>query len=294
MTAETVLVTGGTGTVGRALVDELAARLSVRVRVLTRNPLADLPPSVERHVGDFMDPSSLEQAMAGCTRLFLLASGTQIMQQDAAAVSAAVRAGVRHVVKLSALGVGRDAHDPITRWHRGGEETLQASGPEWTMLRPTGFMSNALEWAYSIAATGTVTAPFPDGRTALIDPADVAAVAAIALTEPGQAGQIYELTGPEPLTPADQVSILAGVLGRPIDYQPQSADTARQHLERYGMPVDLAAAVIDLLASAHEPWNGQPLATVEQATGRPPATFRAWAEQHRAAFTAPAGTDMHL
>lgn len=293
MTAETVLVTGGTGTVGRALVNELASRPPVRVRVLTRNPLADLPPSVDRHVGDFVDASSLEHAMAGCARLFLLTSGTQIMQQDAAAVAAAVRAGVRHVVKLSALGVGRDAHDPITRWHRGGEETLRASCLEWTMLRPTGFMSNALEWAYSIAVTGTVTAPFPDGRTALIDPADVAAVAAVTLTEAGHAGQVYELTGPEPLTPAHQVSILAEVLGRPIDYQPQSAGAARQHLERYGMPLDLAAAVIDLLASANEPWNGQALATVDQLTGRPPATFRAWAQQHRAAFTAPAGTETH-
>lgn len=286
MAAQTILVTGGTGTVGRSLVAELAHEPLVQVRVLTRNPAAGLPAGVVLHVGNLEDARGLAQAMAGCTRLFLLTSGTRIAQQDALAAAVAVRAGVEHVVKLSALGVGRGGQDPITQWHRAGEQTVQKSGLSCTILRPTGFMSNALDWAYSIVANGTVTAPFPAGRTAVIDPADVARVAAATLTQPGHDGSIYELTGPQALAPAEQVHILAEVLGRSIDYIPEVPATTRARLKRYGMPPDLADAVVALLASAVEPWNAQPIPTVEQIIDQVPSTFRAWAEQHRSLFTA--------
>lgn len=285
MAAETILITGGTGTVGRHLVSELARDPRVEVRVLTRNPAAEAPAGVVLRVGDLEEARDLEQAMAGCTRLFLLTSGTRIAQQDSLAVAAAVRAGVEHVVKLSALGVGRGGQDPITRWHRAGERTLRASGLNCTILRPTGFMSNALDWAHPIVADGIVTAPFPAGRTAVVDPADVARVAAAALTQPGHDGSVYELTGPQALAPAEQVHILAEVLGKAIKYAPEAPDTTRARLVRYRMPADLADAVVALLASATEPWNAQPLPTVEQVTERAPSTFRAWAEQHRSHFS---------
>lgn len=285
MPVETIMVTGGTGTVGRPLVTQLLDEPGVRVRVLTRNAAAAVPVGADLHVGDFDDSCSLERAMAGCTRLFLLTSGTDITRHDVAAVAAAGRADVRHVVKLSALNVGRGGQDPITRWHRAGEEAVQASGLQWTMLRPTGFMSNALEWAHSISRTGTVSAPFPDGRTALIDPADVARVAAAVLTRPPMLGLVYDLTGPEALTPAEQVRILSDVLGRPVEYQPEDPGATSRTLAQYGMAPELALAVVGLLASAREPWNSQILPTVEQVTGRSPTTFRTWAERNKTTFT---------
>jgi uncharacterized protein YbjT (DUF2867 family) len=280
---QTVLVTGATGTVGRELIAELA-RSDVRIRALSRDPHASVPAAVQLVVGDFADAQSLDRAMTGLDRVFLVTSGARIAEHDAAAIDAARRAGVRHVVKLSALGVGRGGHDPITEWHRAGERHLRASGLAWTVLRPTGFMSNALGWAYSIRATGSVAAPFPDGRTAVIDPRDIARVAALALTHDGHDRSVYELTGPEALRPCDQVGILAKVLDRPIAYTPIEPQAARSQLEQYGMPHTLADAVIQLLASAHEPWNGQPLATVHELTGHPPTDFGAWAREHRASF----------
>jgi uncharacterized protein YbjT (DUF2867 family) len=185
---------------------------------------------------------------------------------------------------LSVLGVGRGGRDPITRWHRTGEERLRGSGLNWTMLRPTGFMTNTLEWAPSIRAAGFVAAPYPEGRTALIDPRDVARVAAMALTEPGHGGSVYELTGPEALSPAEEVDILAAVLDRPLTYNPETPEATRRKLERYGMPSELADAVVSLLATALEDWNAQHLATVDDITGRPPTNFGAWVQDHRAAF----------
>lgn len=287
MAGETILVTGGTGTVGRALLTELLSESDLEVRALTRNPGASLPAGVTLHQGDFHDLSSLRRAMVGCTKAFLLTSGTDIARHDATAAQAAADVGLRHLVKVSALGVGRKGQDPITRWHRAGEQALDATGIPTTFLRPTGFMSNALNWSSSIVTSGIVAAPYPRGRTALIDPADVARVAAAALITEGHEGQVYELTGPQPLTPAEQVAILADVLHRPLEYRSEDPTTTRRALVRYGMAPDLADAVVDLLASAEEPWNGQPLRTVEAVTGRPPTTFNTWVDQHRTALTTP-------
>lgn len=282
---ETVLITGATGTVGRALLRELAGRPALSVRALSRNPNADLPGDVELWVGDFDDEASLDRAMAGVSRLFLLTAGTPIAEHDRVAVQRAQRAGLDHIVKLSALGVGRGGTDPITTWHRSGESDVRASGLAWTVLRPTAFMTNALNWSYAIRAGGDVSAPFAAGRTTLIDPRDVARVAAAALTQDGHYGQTYELTGPEALRPADQVRTLSDVLGLNINFTELEQDAARSQLERYGMPHELADAVIQLLATAREPWNALPQPTVERLLGRPPTTFRQWAVEHRAAFT---------
>lgn len=281
---EIILVTGATGTVGRALLKQLSGRPDVRARALSRNPRAAVPPGVELVVGDFLDEQSLDYAMVGVSRLFLLSSGAHIVDQDAAAIAAASRARIGHVVKLSALGVGHGSSDPITRWHRAGEDRLRDSVRAWTILRPTGFMTNTLEWAPSIQATGTVLAPFADGRTALIDPRDVAGVAAASLTEGGHEDCVYELTGPEALSPGDQVRILGEVLDRAVTYIAEAPDTTRSRLERYGMPAELAEAVVSLLATALEDWNAQPSGTIEEVTGLPPRDFRTWVQDHQAAF----------
>jgi uncharacterized protein YbjT (DUF2867 family) len=110
-------------------------------------------------------------------------------------VAAARAAGVRHVVKLSALTVGDESQDDvITRWHAQGEQTVVESGLGWTFLRPGAFMSNALTWAPMIKRQGAVFAPFSHVRTAPIDPADVAAVAARVLAEDKHQGRVYELS----------------------------------------------------------------------------------------------------
>src|SRR5207237_197124 len=132
-------------------------------------------------------------------------------------MKAAQQAGVRHVVYLSSTG----ANHPtllLGRWHRDREEIIRASGLTWTFLRPGNFMSNTLMWAETIKTQETVYFPGGAGRTAPIDPQDIAAVAALALTQPGHEGRIYELTGGELLTAAQQTEILSHVLGKPIRY----------------------------------------------------------------------------
>ncbi|APA96267.1 SDR family oxidoreductase [Nocardia seriolae] len=175
------LVTGATGTVGRAVADRLLAA-GLPVRAVTRHPeTADLPAGVEVVRAHLGDPASLPAALAGVRRVFLATAGPEIATHDANLATAAVAAGVEHIVKLSSGRAGDDAAtDPIPAWHRAGEVAVRASGLDWTMVRPMGFMSNALHWARSVRESATVRAPFGQGRIAVIDPADIAAVAVAA------------------------------------------------------------------------------------------------------------------
>jgi uncharacterized protein YbjT (DUF2867 family) len=280
-----ILVTGATGTVGRTLIDRLVA-IGEPVRALTRRPAsAGLPEPVEVVAGDLDDPDSLEDAVRDVDRVFAVSTGPGGPDQDRTLALAAAKAGASRIVKLSTLSVGDDhIDDPITRWHRAGEDAVRASGVPATFLRPTGFMSNALHWAATIAARDTVFHPYADGRVSLIDPRDIAAAAAVVLTGPGHAGRAYPLCGPEALGPADEVAILAEVLGRPLHYVEVTPEAAHRAMTDRGMPAELADAVVAKGATTLQPGVAGPDDDLRRLLGTAPRTFREWARDHRGAF----------
>ncbi|MGW2666421.1 NAD(P)H-binding protein [Nocardia tengchongensis] len=281
------LVTGATGTVGRAVIDRLLAE-GLPVRAVTRRPeAARLPAEVEVVRADLSDTASLPAALAGVDRVFLSTAGPEIASHDANLAAAAAVAGVGRIVKLSSGRAGdAAAADPIPAWHRAGEHAVRASGVAWTMVRPMGFMSNALHWAGSIRESGTVRAPFGQGRIAVVDPRDIAAVAVAALTEPGHAGQVYTVTGPEALSAAEQTAVLAEILGRPLRFEEITPERARADLDRFGVEPELAAAIMALRATALESFTSVVHPTVAAVTGRAPRSFQEWAFEYRAEFTA--------
>jgi uncharacterized protein YbjT (DUF2867 family) len=283
-----ILITGATGTIGRALLDQLATT-DAPLRAMTRHPeRADLPAGVEVVGADLGDPASLDGAVEGIGKVFLLSGGPDGPAHDANLASAAARAGVAHIVKLSALTVGdENADDPITAWHRAGEHAVRESGVPWTFLRPTAFMSNALAWAETITSHDTVYAPYGNGRTATIDPRDIAAAAAAVLTREGHTERAYPLTGPQALSPHDQVTVLADVLGRPIRYVDAPPETVRTAMTDGGMPEVLADAVLALMATALQPASAVVEPTIAALTGHPARTFTTWTHDHLATFTAP-------
>lgn len=281
-----ILVTGATGTVGRAVIDGLL-ELGAPVRALVRRPeTAGLPAGVEVVRGDLGEPESLVPALRGVESVFLLSSGPELPKHDANIAAAAADSGVSRIVKLSSGRAGDDAaNDPIPMWHRAGEDAVRASGIAWTMVRPLGFMSNALHWAPGIRAADTVRAPFGQGRIAVVDPVDIAAVAVRSLVEQGHSGRVYTLSGPQPLSPGEQTDILAEVLGRPLRYVETSADESRSAIIGFGVSPEMADAITALRATALESFTSVVHPTVEQVTGRPPRGFRDWALAHRAEFT---------
>ncbi|MFJ5924664.1 NAD(P)H-binding protein [Kitasatospora sp. NPDC092948] len=282
------LVTGATGNIGRELVRELDEK-GARFRILVRDPAraAGLPERAERIIGDLGEPATLAPAFAGVDRLFLLTPGIGTAH-TAHAVSAAKAARVSHIVHLSSINVVGDPMPAMGRWHHRREGIVRASGIPATILRPGGFATNALEWAPTIHAEGYVLDPVGPGRFAPIDPADIAAVAALVLTESGHQGEEYALTGNEALTVADQVQIIAEAVGRDIEVR-ETATPAQAVQSRFpdGAPQALADAITEGFTLMRADTVGFRTDTVERLLGRRPRTFADWCARNADAFRQP-------
>jgi uncharacterized protein YbjT (DUF2867 family) len=257
----------------------LAAR-GEDVRVVVRDPAgAGLPPGVEVVQGDLELPESLTPALDGARAVFLLGGWGDMAEL----LRRIERARVEHVVLLtSRCVVGGRPDNPVTRMWLDSEAAVRGAGVAWTVLRPSGYQSNALRWLPQLRQGDVVRAPWPDIAIAAIDPADIAAVAATVLTEPGHEGVAHSLSGPEPLTPADQIETLAAVTGRPLRYEPLSDEQARAE-----MAADTPAPFIDAFFrfySEGEFDDSLVLDTVRQIVGRAPRGFEQWARAHAQAF----------
>lgn len=277
-----ILVTGATGNVGGELVLALAAR-GVPARALVRDPgRAALPAGVEIVAGDLAAPGSLAPAVAGVRGAFLLGGFATLPD----VLRRLADAGTEHVALLtSRCVVGGLPDNAVTRMWLDAEAALRESGIPGTVLRPSGFHANALRWLPQLRRGDVVRAPWPDVAIASIDPADIAAVAAAVLCEPGGDGpRALALSGPEPLRPADQVAILGRVLRRPLRYEPLDDDRARAEMAQ-DTPPDVVDALFRFF-SAGEFDDSAVVDTVRRIIGRAPRTFEQWARAHVDALSA--------
>ncbi|WP_407699504.1 NAD(P)H-binding protein [Streptomyces broussonetiae] len=282
-----ILVTGATGTTGSEVVRQLAAR-GEKVRALTRDPArARVPAAVETVRGDYADPDSLAAAMAGVTAAYLVSPPGPGAAHDTALVAAARAAGVRRLVKLSAIGSDDPATGPTVAWHGEGERVVRESGAQWTVLRPSSFASNALAWVESVRRGESVPNMTADGASGVIDPRDIAEVAVRALLDPGHAGRTYTLTGPTAISTPGQVAVLAEVLGRPLAVRNLTPDETRDFLRTaYGIDEAAVEDVLTGIAYLRDGRNATVTDDVPQVLGRPARSFREWAEDHKETFAA--------
>src|SRR5262249_28886411 len=166
-------------------------------------------------------------------------------------------------------------------WHKRVEDAVTGSGLQWTIVRPTEFASNVLwQWAQPIRA-GVIRASYGEATTAPIHERDVADVAARALLSDRHAGVTYPLTGPQSLTRAEMVRILATELGRPLRFEEVPHARTLQAMIARGTPQSVAEAMLALQAQA----LGRPAfvsPAVEQVTGSPGRTFARWVADHAA------------
>ncbi|MEU8634966.1 NAD(P)H-binding protein [Amycolatopsis sp. NPDC048633] len=280
----TILVTGARGNVARALVGRLLED-GHEVRAAGRDPgRARLPGGVEVVAADLGRPESWDVALDGVTKAFLYA-GTAGLGGFLARAS-----GLTQVVLLSALGADPASEDAITRAHGEAEQAVRAAGIPWTFLRPGGFAANRLLWADSIRA-GVVRDPFPDSHSALVHEADIAAVAACALTSSGHLGAVYSLTGPESLTVRRQALLVGQAAGRSVRVETQDLDDYRRELtaafEARGLGRVGSAEVVEARIRRLAALVDRPQATTETVlavTGRPARSFADWADDHAGDF----------
>lgn len=277
-----IVVTGATGNVGAPLTRALADA-GEQVTAVSRHATA-VPDGVRHVLADLAEPAGLEPALAGAKALFLLLSGDlhAIGASPADVIAQAVASGVRRVVLLSSQGVATRPFGTTRVALRGVEDTLRESGVDWAILRPGGFASNALWWADSVRANRVVAAPFGDVGVPIIDPADIADVAAACLLDDRHTGGVYELTGPAVITPRQQAEAIATALGSPVRFQELTREEAKAAMSQ-SMPAELADDTLDILGSPR-PAELRVSPDVERVLGRAPRTFATWVARNVEAF----------
>jgi uncharacterized protein YbjT (DUF2867 family) len=277
---DTILVTGGTGHIGGELVEMLAR---ARVRVLSRDPARAqdrLGSAVEIVDGDLTQPESLVAALTGCERAFFLGQAAPGLPALAASFAAAARsAGTRHIVAISSGTIEMNPRPAIGQWHAALEDAFASSGVATTFLRPDNFATNSVHWATSIRARSTVFSTHPDGQSVPIHPWDIAAVARVALTQPGHEGKTYTLSGPTVMTVREQVAAIAAELGRELKVVQVPHERARAGMMERGISALMADAVLELMGRTPRPTH-----TVREVTGTGPRSFAAWVKENRDAF----------
>ncbi|MFC4107300.1 NAD(P)H-binding protein [Micromonospora zhanjiangensis] len=280
-----VLVTGATGRIGRAVVDQLT-ETGTPIRALVRRPesAATLPATVETVTGDLTVPESLDAALPGIDTVFLVWTAPP---QTAPAVVDRLAAHAQRIVYLSAPH--RTPHpffqqpNPMAALHAEVERLIAATGVDSTIVRPGMFASNALSWwTAAIRADGVVRWPYGAAETAPVDDRDVAEVIAHILRDGGHAGGDHVLTGPESLTQADQVRVIGDALGRQLTFEEMSPDEFRRQAPEAARPA------VDMLLAAWNAATGRPAyvtSTVSDLLGRPARTFHQWVTDHATSFT---------
>ena len=276
-TNSTILVTGPTGKVGRRLIPILARR-GVTVRAASRTPVMTRA-GIEPVHFDWNDESTYESARKGVNGMFLVPGpipGPEHADYIRALLDGAAGAGVKRVVLLSVYGLEQaPAENPLRRI----ELAVESSGVPYTILRPGAFMQNFSEWhphnvARSIRERDEIVHPGGNGVVSYVSSEDIAAVAAVALTEDGHAGKGYALLGPEPLTLTQVADHISWVAGRPIRYVETDNTPVRDALLAAGTPPETAEHNSQLHAFAFTSGTfGVLNDDILNVTGRPPVSF---------------------
>jgi uncharacterized protein YbjT (DUF2867 family) len=283
-----ILITGATGRVGGATLKQLCKR-GVPVRALVRNAekaALMTGPLVETAVGDLGQPRSLEAALEGVTSALLVSPlDPHQVELQGNFIDAAKRTGRMQVVKISGLGTALDSSVRSGRWHAQTEKYLEDSGLPFTHLRPPFFMQNLLRFAPTIRASGALVGSLNQGKVAMIDVEDIAAVAVMALTTSAHVGKAYVLTGPEALSYPDVADRLSRSLGRTVTYKDVPLAVMRERLLASGMPEWHVNVQVDFSTALSAGQASTVTDVVEAVTANPPRTFDQFIREHIGLFT---------
>jgi len=271
----TVLVIGAAGPLGGDVARGLVAE-GVSVRAMTRRAAAVVPDGVAGVVrADLADPGSLAAACADVERVFLVSSPTQeqvVLETNA--ITAAERAGVARIVKISNLpiaGLDTGLHGN----HRAIEARLAQSPIDATVLQPS-FFASVLARQLPLLRTGRLVFPIGSGRIAWIDPRDIAAVAVAVLASDAPPAGPLRLTGPAALTAAEVAARIAAVAGHEIELVQPPLDQWQQGLIKSGMDPWLVASTVHLYEAVARDALADVSPDVERVLRRPPRPLDDW------------------
>ena len=195
-----------------------------------------------------------------------------------------LRAGVRCIVKLSAIGVDGEIQFTAGKWHAANEQHIRESGLAFTFLRPNSFMQNFI--TYFPPRDGAIYLPWGNGTASFVDTRNIASVATEVLTSDGHEEKIYTLTGPAALGIANVARILSEAAGREFKYVDVPDEAARDGMLQAGVPKWQADALMELHAiNKQNRWSAV-TSDIEKVTGNPPTDFAQFARDHADKFRA--------
>ena len=270
-------VSGASGHLGKAVVSELLRRAKGHdVVAITRTPETVSRPAQGRF-GDYNRPESLGEAYAGLDRLLIITTldpePGKRGAQNVAAIDAAVKAGVKHIVFMSAVSTRREEEPARGASYWRGEQHLIAAAPAWTILRMNFYAESFMQLAQAALGQGVLTG-LAENRAAFVARDDVAAAAAGILIGEGHVGAIYNATGPERLSGAERADLIAGITGRPLTYRVITEQQLRAGLTQAGLPAGAVNIVAGIQASFAEGAFDIMTGDVERLGGRPPRPLR--------------------
>lgn len=286
-----IAVVGATGNTGRAVVKELKALGQNPVAVVRNADKARevLGADAKIAVADLADKASLAKAFAGVEAVFVTTNvNPQLAEQNNNAIDAAVQAGVKYFVRLSAgrAVVGQDSIVPSGRTQHTVDEKLRGSKLGWVILRPGLFMQNWLAQAPGIKSDSKVVMPYPaDFPIAWTDVRDTGAIAARILTNPApHAGKTYEYTGLR-TTNGEFAEVFSNVLGRKITYVPVTVEQNEAAMKSRNMPDALVTHLVAIAKVGNAGgFSTENTKAIEDIVKRPPLTTKQFAEDFKAMF----------
>src|SRR6185503_7591961 len=270
-------VSGASGHLGRATVAELLQRPGGHeVVAISRTPETITMPAQGRF-GDYNRTESLAEAYAGLDRLLIIPTVDPELgkkgAQNVAAIDAAVRAGVKHLVFMSAAGARQEEEPALSASFWRGEQHLIATAPAWTILRMNFYAESFVQQAQTSLDQGVLPG-LAENRVAFVARGDVAAAAAGILIGDGHAGAIYNATGPERLSGAERASLIAEITGRPLAFRTITDEQLRAGLTQAGLPAEIVNIVISIQTSFAAGAFDIVTGDVERLGGRPPKPLR--------------------
>lgn len=282
-----ILVTGATGTFGAAVV-ECFRNAGETIRVFVRDPDGFSRKGEQIATGDFADPASLESALSGIERVFLASFDRPEMPQlQRNLLDAALKQGVRHIVRISTQDVDDPRFGQIMSGHLLAEQQLEDSGLAYTHLRPSWVLQNFLPTSsFTPVKDGMIRLPAGDARVSFVDARDVAAVAVAALTEPGHERRAYHLTGPDASTHTQLAAALSAATGRPIEYEDLPPEDYVKNIKAEGWSPASIESVDSLFADMRAGGSAVVSDDIQRVTGRPARSIVDFARYYAPCFMA--------
>ncbi|TPI49580.1 SDR family oxidoreductase [Mesorhizobium sp. B2-9-1] len=293
---ETLLVTGASGHLGRAVINHLLGERKVapaNIIATTRNPenLADLAArGVAVRVADFDDRASLEEAFTGADRVLVISTGEldlksdRRLKQHQAAVAAAKAAKVSHLLYTSMPNPEPGSPVLFAGDHYGTEEAIKASGIPYTIFRNGWYQENLFMSLPHAIASGKWYSSAADGRVAHGARDDMAAAIAAGLASGSKQSEIHTLTGPEAYTTSEIAALVSEVIGKPLEVIQLPDEALTEGVKAAGVPEDFARIIVSFDANTRAGRIGEVTDAVEKLSGRKPRTLRQFLEANKTAL----------